>query len=380
MLTERDCRTATATGKPVKLTDGGGLYLNVTPRGNKTWRLAYRVGKVQKDLNIGSFPEFSPARARLAAEDFKKGKLEPLPASDTFEVSAMTWFRLKSPEWAPRHASRVLSRIKKDAFPLLGKKSMASITSADVLDVLRNIEARGARDITRRLRQNIEGIFVLAIAEGKATTNPAVGLNLVLAKRPATKHMPMLPVDRVGEFMSALRRYPTEDKRAALAVEFMLRTAARTTEVRGATWSEIDERRRIWTIPADRMKMTREHSVPLTDQVVGILTKLPRDGEFLFPGKRRGMMNENTMLYGIQRRLGFTQATGHGMRALFKTVCTEARLDGQVVERCLAHVTGNKVEAAYDASELLKQKREILQWYSDWLDEQERGDLSGVLS
>lgn len=381
MLTEKQCLAAKSVDKPLKLTDGAGLYLNVTPRGHKTWRLAYRDGGKQKVRNIGTFPEFSPARARLAVEEFKKGKTSEVPAADvdTFTDATMTWYRLKSPEWVPRHAERVLARLAKDAFPIIGSKPIGSITSADVLAVLRNAEARGARDITRRLRQSIEGIFVLAIVEGKATTNPAVGLNLVLAKKPAVVNMPMLPIDSVGEFMTALRKYPTEDKIAGIAVEFLMRTAARTDEVRGARWSEIDKRRALWTVPPGRMKMGRLHLVPLSAQTLALLDRLPSDGDFLFPGKRRGMMSENTMLFGIQKRLGFSQATSHGMRAVFKTVCTEARLDRDAIERCLAHVTGNKVEAAYDASELLQQRREILQWYSDWLDQRERANLSDLL-
>jgi integrase len=382
MLTDKDCSKAAAGDKPVKLVDGAGLYLNVTPRGFKSWRLAYRNGSTQKVHNIGTFPDYSPARARLAAELFRKARAsgQPVPlGGDTFEAATMNWHRLKSPEWTRLHAERVLSRIRRDAFPIIGSKRMSEITSADVLRVLRNAEARGARDITRRLRQGIEGIFVLAIAEGKATHNAALGLNQVLAKRPAVQHMPMLPLDRVGEFMAALRRYPTDDKLAGVAVEFLMRTAARTGEVRGALWSEIDERRALWTIPSERMKMNRPHVVPLSVQALRLLSSLPRQGEFVFPGKRRGTICENTMLFGIQKRLGFRTATSHGMRALFKTVCTEARLDRQAVERCLAHVEGSKVEQAYDASELLPQRREILQFYSDWLDRQESNSLADLL-
>lgn len=382
MLTDKDCSKAVAGDKPVKLVDGAGLYLNVTPRGFKSWRLAYREGSTQKVHNIGVFPDYSPARARLAAEQFKRALKTGAPAptgGDTFEAATMNWYRLKSPEWTPLHAERVLSRIRRDAFPIIGSKRTSEITSADVLRVLRNAEARGARDITRRLRQGIEGIFVLAIAEGKATHNPALGLNQVLAKRPAVQNMPMLPVDRVGEFMTALRRYPSDDKLAGIAVEFLMRTAARTGEVRGARWEEIDERRALWAVPAERMKMNRVHVVPLSTQTLKLLASLPRQGEFVFPGKRRGMMSENTMLFGIQKRLGYSTATSHGMRALFKTVCTEARLDRQAVERCLAHVEGSKVEQAYDASELLPQRREILQFYSDWLDRQEANSLADLL-
>lgn len=207
MLKEKECAKATATDRPIKLFDGGGLYLNITPRGNKTWRLAYREGKTQKVPTIGRFPELSPARARVAVEDFKTAGMPLSVSGDTFEAVALRWHRFKSPEWVPEHAERVLSRIRKDVFPVLGAKAVGSITSADVLTVLRNVEARGARDITKRLRQSIESIFVLAIAEGKATSNPAIGLTQVLAKRPPVEQI-SAPTGAVNVPLSRLLKLP----------------------------------------------------------------------------------------------------------------------------------------------------------------------------
>jgi integrase len=379
-LSEAKCRNEKPGDKQKKLSDGGGLYLLVLPSGGKSWRLGYRFQGKQKAVAFGQYPAVSLAAAREKRDEAKRTLAagnDPGTATvrkaETFEQVARRWHANESAQWVPAHAERVLSRFERDVFPTLGHKTLDAIEPPDVLDVLRQVEARGALDIAKRLRQSISSVFRFAIAEGKARTNPAADVGQALKPKPRVKHMATI---KAGELPELLWRISVYDGAhvTRLALLFALHTFVRTNELRFATWSEIeglDGDEPLWRIPAERMKMRREHIVPLTPQAVAILRKAMayRDGPHVFPGQR-GPMSENTLIFALYRMGYHSRQTVHGFRRLASTVLNEAGFPPDHIERQLAHVEENKIRGAYNSAEWLPGRRRMMGWWSDYLDTQ----------
>lgn len=375
MLTDIACRSAKPTEKQKKLTDGGGLYLLVLPSGGKSWRLAYRFDGKQKALALGKYPTVTLLDAR-ARRDAAKRKLDAGmdPAveakSDTFESVARRWHDNEKAGWVEAHASRVLSRIERDVFPALGSKPLTEITAPDVLDVLRKVEERGALDISKRLRQSIGSVFQFAIAEGKATSNPAADVGKALKPRPKVKHFASLKADAIPDLVKAINSYDGETQ-TRLALLLTLHTFVRTNETRWAKWSEfegLDGEAPLWRIPKERMKMGREHLVPLTTQVVAILRELRElnEGTYLFEGIA-GVMSQNTMIFALYRMGYHSKLTVHGFRSMASTTLNEHGWNRDWIERQLAHVENNDVRGAYNSAEYLTGRRDMMRWWSDYL-------------
>lgn len=239
-----------------------------------------------------------------------------------------------------------------------------------MVETVRLVEARGSLDVSRRLKQDISQVFRFAIAHGWAKIDPARDIGAALRPRPRTQHMSRIPLSEIGTFLDRLSRYDGE-KLTQQAIRLTLLTWARTTEIRGAEWSEF--RDDLWVIPAERMKMGREHVVPLSRQAREVLAGIPRNSKWLF--HRRGkMMSQNTMLFGLYRMGYQSRMTIHGIRALASTWANEQfvngvrRYDSDWIERSLAHVEDNEVRGAYNAAEYLPQRRAMLQDWADFLD------------
>lgn len=384
MLTEEECaRPAT---RREKRSDGGGLRLVCSPRGGRTWELALRVDGTQKTLALGTWPEMSIAAARAKAEEVRTSP-DPMAGSAPvkraqveaerarrFDSVAREWFDVRvAPKREPVYAARVWSRVAADLIPTLGSKDVGEITSADMLAVLRKIEERGAIYSAKTVGRYASGIFRFArIAHGVAI-NPAAGLSDALRPDPPVVRQPALPPEEVPEFFAALDR-PHKDSRATrIALALTMHTVLRSRELRGGRWSEVVGAD--WTVPADRMKVRETHVVPLSTQAAALLAEL-RDltggCPVMFPGLRPGhIMSENTILFCIYA-LGFKgRASAHGWRATFSTWANASgRWDESLIERCLAHQVGSKVSRAYNRGDYLERRREVMQAWSDWLDEQ----------
>ena len=370
MLSDAACRNAKPTEKQRKLTDDKGLYLLVLPSGGKSWRYAYRFDGKQKALALGQYPAVSLVAARGKRDDARKlldAGIDPSAEakSDTFESFARRWHDTNKGQWVPAHAERVLSRIERDVFPTLGQRPITQIEAPDVLDVLRKVEERGALDISKRLRQSIGAVFRFAIAEGKAKTNPAADVGDALKPKPKVKHFAALKAADVPALVQAIRAYDGEAQ-TRLALLLTLHTFVRTNETRFARWSEfedLDGDAPLWRIPKERMKMGREHLVPLTPQVVAILRELREvnDGDMLFGG-----MSQNTMIFALYRMGYHSRLTVHGFRRMASTILNEQGFNRDWIERQLAHVD-DEVRGAYNAAEWLTGRREMMQWWSDYL-------------
>lgn len=408
-LTETQAKNAKPRDRAYKLADSEGLFLLVQPNGTKLWRMKYRFAGKEKLLSFGAYPALGIAAARdkrkaakaLLAEgkDPMKAKGEVISENgDTFYMVAKRWHENRQSALNPAHAERVWSRMERDVFPSLGQRLIHEITAPEVLEMIRKIEIRGALDISRRAKQGVGQVFQFAIACGLASSDPTAHLSGALKPRPRVKHMSRLPLDEVPAFLEKLRAYQEEgDRRSAItrdAVLFALLTWVRTKELRLAVKSEfenLDGTDPVWRIPAARMKMGREHLVPLSAQAALIARKMvsTATGDHLFPGTHPDKpLSENTMIYALYRLGYHSRQTIHGFRGLASTWANEQLVEfgkpamwirkyhEDWVEMQLAHSEKNDVRGAYNAAEYLAPRRRMMQDWADFLDGRKVLDIS----
>lgn len=396
-LTDTAVRNAKGKDRPYKLSDGGWLFLLVNPDGKRYWRASYRFAGKQKTLAIGPYPAVSLAEARKQRDALKEQLAQGLDPSEarkadkratalnssrTFEAIGREWITLKLPGWVPAYSERLLSRLVADVFPALGSRPIADIEPPEVLEVVRKVEARGAVELARREMQVIGQIFRFAIASGRASRDPTQDLRGALKSPGRPKHRRALPREDLPGFLQALNGYDGEPM-TKLALELMVLTFVRTTELRAACWSEfggLDGNEPLWRIPAARMKMRFEHLVPLAPQAVAVLKELrPLAGRsaqlFPSPGKE-GFMSNNTMLFAMYRMGYHGRATVHGFRGVASTWLNEAGYDSDWIERQLAHDERNEVRGAYNSAQYLAGRRQMMCHWADFLDAQKRKGAS----
>lgn len=388
-LTDAACKNAKPDSKSRKMADGGGMYLEVMPNGSKYWRMKYRYAGKEKRLSIGVYPEISLSEARNKREKARKllaENIDPsyakqeekrqvlLKSENTFEAIAREWHETNLNTWTPKHGANVIKRLEGDIFPKLGNRVMTEISAPELLSTLRLIEKRGALDLTQTIAQYCGRIFSYAIATGRAERNPVGDLRGAL-KTPVRKHHAHLKASDLPEYLKKLEAYEG-DLQTKLALKMLMLTFVRTTELRGAEWTEINFDAAEWRIPASRMKMKDPHIVPLSKQVIAILRELQKQSgnrQHVFPNSHRPstFMSENTMLYALYRMGYHSRTTGHGFRATASTVLNENGFAPDVIERQLAHIERNKVRAAYNHAQYLPERRKMMQWWANYIDAQQ---------
>ncbi len=386
-LTELACKKANTPGK--KLSDGQGMYLLVHKNGSKYWRLDFRLNGKRKTLAIGVWPEISLTRARELREEARdhiQRGIDPLKhkrdqqrkrvagEERTFSVLCQEWMQRQQPRWTEKHAFDVRRALENHVLPDLGHLPIADIDRQEVLSVLRVMEGQGKHEAAHRARQRIEAVFNFAIITGDCETNPAAGLTKALTP-PVKKKMAALKPEELPEFLRRLEDYQGH-RLTYLGMRFVIYTFVRTSELRLAEWKEFELKSAnpVWTIPAERMKMRREHLVPLSNQAVQILQQVAEisGGEHLvFPSQNNPNkpMSENTLLFAIYRMGYHSRATTHGFRSVASTILNESeKWHTDAIERQLAHVESNKVRAAYDRAEHLPERRRMMQWWAEHID------------
>ncbi len=385
-LSEVKARNAKPKVKPYKIADGDGLFLLVTPAGGKYWRLKYYFDGKEKLLALGVYPEVGLADARERRIDARKqlaaGKdptqekkeskrLTRLTSANSFEIVAREWLEKQECVWSERYFNTTQWRLETYMFPPLGQRPIAEITALDVLEALRGLEAKGILDTTRKVKQVVEKVFMYAIATGRAERNPVPDLRGAL-KTPVVKHRAYLTEADLPLYLQKLDAYDG-NVQTKLALRLLLLTFVRTTELRAAQWNEIDWNKAEWRIPAERMKMKELHIVPLSSQAMTVLRELETlSGKkaYVFPNEHNPatFMSENTMLYALYRLGYHSRATGHGFRSTASTILNEYGFRPDVIERQLAHGERNKVRAAYNHAQYLPERRQMMQWWADYLD------------
>jgi integrase len=383
-LSDRFVRTA-----PVgKHHDGLGLLLQVTQgRGgdlNRSWLLRYSGGGGRSRYHgLGRFPDISLSAAREKAGSARallSDGVDPIAAkhaqrlalrqqqgrAKSFGECAEAYIRAHWASWTPHHAEQWRVTLDTYVMPDLGSMPIDAIDTAAVMRVLEPIWHRIPKSASR-LRNRIELILDWAEArEFRRGPNPARWKHLSKllphpAKLRAAKHVPSMPYDDLPAFMVALRQRETT---GALALQFLILTAARTSEVLGARWSEINLHDRVWVVPAERMKARKVHRVPLSEAAMDVLARSPRRGDYIFPGSSRPTLSTHTMKAMLMRMA--PGAAVHGFRATFRCWAAErTNYPAEVAESALAHVAGNMVERAYQRSDMFERRRRLM---ADWAD------------
>lgn len=391
-LTARQVDTSRPKDKPYKLSDGGGLYLLVNPNGSRYWRLKYRIAGKEKLLALGVYPDITLAEARQKRADAKKvlaaggdpgqEKQEEKQAKEqavanSFERLAMEWHAHKSTSWSEGYAEHLLMYLKKDIFPFIGQKAITDIGQVEMLNVLRKMEQRGVLDKLKKTRQACRQIFTYAIITGRAEHNPVSDLAGAL-KSPKQQHYPHLLVDQIPDFLRALSEY-SGSTITRNATRLLMLTGLRTIELRASEWVDIDFDKGVWNIPSERMKMRRPHLVPLSSQVRELLEEIHQltgRGKYVFPGRNdAGKPMSEASINQVIKRIGYDgKATGHGFRHTMSTILHEQGYNTAWIETQLAHVDKNSIRGTYNHAQYLDGRREMLQWYADYMAALENGE------
>ncbi|MCL6327482.1 tyrosine-type recombinase/integrase [Pectobacterium polaris] len=396
-LTDVKVRSAKSEDKAYKLTDGEGMHLMVHPNGSKYWRLQYRFDGKQKTLALGVYPEITLSEARQRRDEAKRQiatgtdpseqkkvdkQLRQTLVDNTFKAIALEWHEYKRPNWSKGYAEDLMEAFENDIFPDIGKRPIAEIKPLEMLTSLRKLEKRGVLDKLRKIRQACNQVFRYAIVTGRAENNPASELASALPPPKAT-HYPHLLPDELPDFLRALSTY-SGSKVTQLATRILMLTGVRTIELRQAEWKEFDFEKGLWEVPKERMKMRRPHLVPLADQVIDALQQLYAvTGRYnlVFPGRNdiTKPMSEAS-INQVLKRIGYHgKATGHGFRHTMSTILHEQGYNTAWIELQLAHVDKNTIRGTYNHAQYLEQRRGMLQWYGDFIDGLEHGDVRKVV-
>ncbi len=370
-LTALKVKQARPTEKTQRLGDGDGLYLVVRANGSKAWVLRIRDGGKRRDLGLGKYPMVALKQAREKATALRE-QVEQGPRPPTFREVAEQYLLANAPTWRhhkTEHDSR--ARLEAHAYPVFGDKPVDQVSRRDVLSALLPTWT-SQPSASRKLRQRIRGVLDFAIAHEWLDHNPAGDvLRAALPKTTAVQqHFRALPYQDVADALEVIEA-SAAGLAAKLAFGFAILTAARSGEVRSATWREIDVDRREWRVPAHKMKAGREHRVPLSDAALEVLDRareLQDDSGLLFPSAKGRPLSDMT-LTRVLRYTGLAdRATVHGFRSSFRDWTLEQTdTPWAVAEAALSHVVGNSTEAAYARSDLFERRRALMQEWCNYV-------------
>jgi integrase len=404
-LTEVEVRKTKPTDKPQKISDGGGMYLQIQPDGAKYWRMAYRFDGKQKTLSLGVYPDVSLADARERREDARKllkNGSDPSEikqavnaakkatkageAANSFEALARELHKMKSPQWTPGHAKQWMENMEKYALPAIGSRPIADIEPMEILTIMRDMEGLGIHETRDRLLQTVGAVFKYAMAIGRAKGNPAE-IRMALAERPRVEHFLCIATEELPTFLRALTAYEKMEKVSPIAISalrLLMLTSTRTSEVRFSKWADFDLKAGCWIIPAEqtgrkgKIGKRNPHAVPLSAQAIKILRDLyPVTGQddYVFPNRNGAgrAISENTVLKIIET-IGYKgKMTGHGFRSLARSILGEKGHRWEVLEAMLSHALENQTAAAYVRTTYFEERRGIMQEWADYLDQVEAG-------
>ncbi|MBZ9907730.1 integrase arm-type DNA-binding domain-containing protein [Mesorhizobium sp. BR115XR7A] len=389
-LTDAAVRALKPGDKDRKIADAGGLFLLVTSKGARLWRLKYRFDSKEKTLAFGAYPDVGLAEARKRRDDAKRLLREgvdpsaqkrldkitgTLARANTFDAVADEYVALQ------KRKGRATATIVKTewvldlARPTFGSRPINLITAPEILVALRQVEKRGRLETARRMRGVIGSVFRYGIASALCVSDPTQALKGAIAGPQTKHHAAFLEARSFGGLLRAIRTYDgTPEVRIALELSALL--FPRPGEIRQAEWKEFDLAAGLWTVPAGRMKMRSEHRVPLPTQGIDILKNLQSItgwGTFLFPSTRfsKKPLSDNALNAAL-RRMGFTkaEATAHGFRATASTLLNESgKWSIDAIERQLAHKDADSVRRAYHRGDHWEERVQMMQWWANQIDE-----------
>jgi len=391
-LTDTAVRNAKPQEKSYRLTDGEGMYLEVSPAGGKLWRLKYRFEGKEKRLSFGAYPEVSIKDARAKREQARKlladgidpgehkkaQKLAGLEkAANSFEVVAREWLERRKSVWSPSHAIRIVHRLERDIFPWLGKKAIADIKAPELLQTIRRIESRGIVETAHRALSECGQVFRYAVATGRAERDPSGDLRGALPPVKGTHFAAVTDPEELAGILRAMDSY-----RGTAVVASALRLAplvfVRPGELRTALWEDFDLDSGEWRYRVS--KTNTDHIVPLCHQALSILKDLQPltgSGRYVFPSARTNSrpMSDNAVLSALRRAdIPKEQMTGHGFRAAARTILDEVLgFRPDIIEHQLAHAVKDPNGRAYNRTAHLAERKKMMQAWADYLDELKDG-------
>ena len=392
-LTNTEVERAKPKDKEYNLSDGQGLNLRIKPTGAKTWTFNYYhpTTKKRTNLTVGNYPEISIAQARQQREEWRSilaQGIDPqthrariareleLAEANTFLAVAEKWRAKKQGEITKKTLDKYWGSLRLHIFPFIGSYPIGEIVPTVALIPLQRVEQRNNIDMANRLASYINEILNFAVNGGLIPFNPCLRMNKTL-KQHKKENNPRIKSEELPEFMQALAQAKIEPQTRAL-IQFQLLTMARPGEVSGAQWSEIDLNKRLWTIPAERMKAREAHVIPLSAQAVKLLEALhPVTGrfEYVFPkhGDNHASMSSSSANTAI-KRMGYAgRQTAHGLRGLARTYLAEQNTNHEHAEACLSHKTGGNVSLAYNHATYLEQRKVIMQKWADYVEQCAQG-------
>lgn len=381
MLTDTKARQARARSTPFKLADQGSLYLHVSATGSKSWRYDYRLHGKRETLTLGKYPDVTLADAReihaearrqvaKGASPAKSKQAEKEAAEGSFRAIAESWYGALAPHRSESWRVHTRHYLTRDLYPAIGNKPVRLIAPADILAIMRRLEEAGTACTANFVRQTASRVFQHAIRNLRAEYDPAQSLRGAVVM-PRSKHRAALAAKDIPAFLLAVDAYPGK-LATKVAVNLLMLTMVRKSELIKATWEEVDFEAREWRIPADRTKMKAPHIVPLSTQALDCFRELqtlccgsryvlPHHGDL---GRPMGLSTLNKMF----ARLGYGHVTVHGLRATASTLLNEQGFRPDVIERQLAHVERNRVRAAYNRASYLEERRQMLAHWANYLD------------
>ena len=398
MLNIPQINNAKILEKQYKLYDSGGLYLLIHPNGSKYWRLKYRYLGKEKVMAFGVYPTVLLKEARGKRDTAKKTlsdgddpiqlkksnrRAQKIEAENSFNNLAFEWWRNEREGWKEDHANNVWRTLEVDVLPYIGTRPVTGITSGELLDVVRAVESRGALDVASRILQRCGAVFRYAIQTDRLVYNPASELQGALKTR-KVKSRPSMSREELPHFLKSIDNYSGEMV-TILALRLTILTFVRPGEIRLARWEEFDLEDKLWRIPAERMKMSSDHLVPLPKQTLELLERLrPITGHYdlLFPGFRGKdrPISENTMNQALNRMGYRGEATPHGFRNTANSILIE-KFNIEAVDKQLGHQQRNKVRAAYSRhAEYLEDRVKIMDWWGNYIEQLETGSNVAALN
>lgn len=395
-LSQTEVKAAKPKEKEYTLRDGDGLFMRIKVNGSKLWLFDYYrpITKKRTNMGLGSYPDVSLAEARRKRDEarsllarsidpqtyYKEQQTSAIEQStNSFEMVAARWFELKKSKVTADHAVDIWRSLERDVLPALGKLPITEIKAQTAIAALKPVQQRGTLETLKRLIQRINEIMTFGVNSGLIEANPTAGISQVF-ERPKKQHLPTLKPNQLPDLLRALNTASIQLQTRCM-IEWSLHTMARPSEAAGARWDEIDFETATWTIPENRMKAGRSHSAPLTTQSLNLLKVMkPISGhrEFIFPGTRdpKVPMNSQTANMAL-KRMGFAgMLVAHGLRSLASTTLNEHGFDSDLIEAALAHVDKNEVRRAYNRTDYMERRRELMEWWSLHIDKSAQGNMS----
>lgn len=395
-LTNTEVSKAKPRDKIYSLSDGGGLQLRIKPSGSKTWLLDYYrpYTKKRTSISFGTFPEVSLAEARSSREKARKllaKQIDPKEHRDeqqrteqsahgnTLHAVAEQWLEIKRSKVTEDYATDMWRSLEIHIFPELGKLPIHKITAIKAIETIKPLAAKGSLETVKRLCQRLNEIMTYAVNSGLTDTNPLSGIASAFQSPRKTNQLTISPTE-LPELMQNLSVASIKRTTRCL-IEWQLHTMVRPSESAGTRWDEIDLDKRIWTIPAERMKKRKAHAIPLSKQAIALLEimrPISGRGEFVFPSDRKPKMHINPQTANMAlKRMGYGQRlVAHGLRSLASTILNEQGFDADVIEAALAHTGKNEVRNAYNRAQYIERRKPMMEWWSQHIEQAATGNMS----